>query len=858
MDEDVKRGILTEEKATEILSTYGIVTADVAETGSKKSLAKATKELIASRINLTKADVGMLARVAALVFTIYKCNKAVEEAREKAQELGSSFKDASSEIEDYKSKIEDLQNTIHDSNSSIEDVTEARKSLMSIQDELIDKYGTEQSVIDNVTKSINGQTEALDNLTQSKWQETKNEFNDGGFWNDAANFFQGQDNIERMLNEYGEKTIAIKWADFADINKLTDEMIAKLENIGINIKVNTDNLQGVRDFDSLTESISDTTGASLSITGNAEEIYNQLLSLQELIGNDDSLDKLYDKVENTATSYKDLTDSYKDFYNQYVLMQKILTDDSNYADTFKNITDAYEKYQDAFTSGDESKIKEASDEYAEIVATAMDNAIANGDSDVATYFENMYPTLQSVVDGWKFNLAFDTDTDGLQDKVQSVLDKCKDENGRNLIAEEILGLGEANQQYQDLVSIANSYNMSIEEMIELLKERNLVSAMDYQGLVGLFGQENVNKLSPEDLEIAYHIKNVGNMTFDELQAEIQRLKEASNDTTPLSITETVDQLNTRLKPAFDSLKSAYQDIFTDDGQLDLNSIDILSTCDAIKSKLDELNKIEGITVDYSAFEDFVRVLRNTESTESDVEDAFDSLATSITNAGLSGTEDFETMKAALEDLGVANETIVAFQALAESTEALKESGLDLEDATYAQLDAFAREKLGAEDAAQGVAILVYQQMLIAENPLDTMASIQALANLGGKAAETAGILAELAQIMAQIGNLQTWMSNNPDADVGLIEATLGGLQKRAESLKSQVLAGVDFENVGGGASKAGSAGSKAGDAYVDAFEKELEELETLHDQGKITEKEYLDWLRVDIYALFRSNAECKK
>lgn len=32
---------------------------------------------------------------------------------------------------------------------------------------------------------------------------------------------------------------------------------------------------------------------------------------------------------------------------------------------------------------------------------------------------------------------------------------------------------------------------------------------------------------------------------------------------PLSVSDTIDQLNTQLKPAFDSLKSAYQDIFTD-------------------------------------------------------------------------------------------------------------------------------------------------------------------------------------------------------------------------------------------------------------------------------------------------------
>lgn len=43
----------------------------------------------------------------------------------------------------------------------------------------------------------------------------------------------------------------------------------------------------------------------------------------------------------------------------------------------------------------------------------MTTAIANGDSDVVTYFENMYPTLKSIVNSWNFNVAFDTDTDDL-------------------------------------------------------------------------------------------------------------------------------------------------------------------------------------------------------------------------------------------------------------------------------------------------------------------------------------------------------------------------------------------------------------------------------------------------------------
>ncbi len=591
LDETVKRGVLTKEKAKEILSSFGAVNADKLEIGSKKGLAKATKELIKDRIRLSKFDISVIAGVTTLIAVLYKFSKVIKEVRDKAQELGDSYKETSSTIDEYKSKIEELYKVINDESSSIEDTTNARKSLLSVQDELIDKFGTEESVINNVTDAINGQTEALDKLSKVKWQEAKNDFTHGGFWNDVANFFQGTDNIERMLDEYGEQTIYFPWAEYAgSLTKITDDMVAQLENIGVNIKVSTNNLQGIRDFDSLTESIVGQRGISLSITGNADEIYNKILSLQNLINGDDSFGNLYKNIERHADSYKELTEKYKNFYDQYILQEKIFADDSQYTDTFKNITDAAQKYNDAFISGDKSEIKEAADEYADFVSTAMTTAIANGDSDVATYFENMYPTLKSIVNGWNFNVAFDANTNDLQGKVQNVLDELKDENDRSLTAEEILGLGESNAQYQALIAIAHTYNMTIEEMIELLKKRNLVSNLDYQGLVGLFGQDNIDKLSSEDLEIAYTIKNVGSMTFEQLQEKIQKTKEITSDE-PLSFSSALSSESlSKFQSTIGSLKSSLTTLYNGD----YSSTELISALTSINSAMADIGKADSI------------------------------------------------------------------------------------------------------------------------------------------------------------------------------------------------------------------------------------------------------------------------
>ena len=313
----------------------------------------------------------------------------------------------------------------------------------------------------------------------------------------------------------------------------------------------------------------------------------------------------------------------------------------------------------------------------------------------------------------------------------------------------------------------------------------------------------------------------------ELEAETVELD------TQLSISQTLDQLNTQLKPAFDSLQSAYHDIFTDDGKFALNSIDILSTCDTIKSKLDEMSDPEGLNldVDYSAFEDFVSVLNNTESTEYDVETAFDSLATSITRAALSGAEDFDTMKAALEDLGVVNSEMVAFDALISNAEALKEAfneagleGIDLRTATYDDIEAFTKGIVSAENYSQAVNLLKIQKILCAENPLDTSGDIMSLYLL----ANAAGIATDAITHLMTLNAAYEKASAEGDTAAALIAK--GKMEVVKQNIANQFAHlgdNVDFGNIGGGKASAGKAGSDAGKSYKEGLKEELSDLNSV-------------------------------
>ena len=131
----------------------GTIALDSLTTSSKAAV-------IGMRALSTVLNVGITLAVTAVISGIYKLATYQKTLADSASEAGSKLKESADNIADYKTKIEELQSTINDSSSSYADVTQARKDLMSIQDEMIDKYGDEKGAIDNITDAIKGQTDA--------------------------------------------------------------------------------------------------------------------------------------------------------------------------------------------------------------------------------------------------------------------------------------------------------------------------------------------------------------------------------------------------------------------------------------------------------------------------------------------------------------------------------------------------------------------------------------------------------------------------------------------------------------------------------------------------------------------------
>lgn len=470
--------------------------------------------------------------ISQVVSGLFEMANASKDVADKASQAASEFNDTKSSIEDYKERIAELQKVESDSSSSIEEVVNARTELRAIQSELIDKYGDEADSINIITEAIDKQADALDGLTNLKWQETLNGFNEETFWQKIGNRLSGyEDQIARMNAEYANMTQDIM---LGSINgKDQQELAANLfKKYGGQTVTGEDGLLYAR------------------MSGNATDVYQNILKIQKEI-NDLGYDfgnGFENNLTKIANGLKETSDKYKDFYDQYVLNEEIFNNDA-YTKQFKAINDAYDKYNKAQIEGDQNTIKAEADNFAQTLTDAI--ASAKDNAAVADYFRSMYPELEDIVNSWEFNLDFSANTDNVKSDLEDLLNgEFKGWTSDELLDFDFSTATESQKNaYTELSDLANKYHMDVADLIPVLEQMGLVVSESYNELVSKFGQDNVSTLSPEDLQIAYSVSDGTISSWDELIARIAEAKaEATTfDTTKFETSmKAVDALNTAL------------------------------------------------------------------------------------------------------------------------------------------------------------------------------------------------------------------------------------------------------------------------------------------------------------------------
>ena len=394
------------------------------------------------------------------------------------------------------------------------------------------------------------------------------------------------------------------------------------------------------------------------------------------------------------------------------------------------------------------------------------------------------------------------------------------------------------QNFKDDLSLTGEASPELDNVINKLEFIDNLLLAPSENLKNFLNSDEIVKDTAKLTELAYsgeltesqfkesfskintYLKENG-LTFQDLisvlgiyRDELEGLPEGNKSADLLGISETITELDTKLKPAMDALGEAYQDIFTSDGFTRENiGLDMFSS---IKDELDELNKIEGINVDYSSFDEFVKILSKTNLTADEADEAFDNLASSIYNninaSGVLNSENAQMVSEMLRSIGVVNHYELALEAFELQEQYLADNKEELVKATNDKILAFLNEAGASETARQYLFTLIAQEKIFNNEDLNAQQKIEELEELATAYGQTA--------LAAKIANMEK------SAELGHYtidyDKELKSLQAHLNDSIGQVK--VDFNSIDTNAS---SAGKKAAEEYKDALKDELSDLDTV-------------------------------
>lgn len=775
----------------------GTGSAQTFATNQKAIQTSVTKTGVASKVaavglNIFKTalNMGIMLGVSELITGVIELATYSDKLADSAQSLGNDFKDSENDISNYKDRIQELNDKINDSSTPYADVIQARKDLMTIQNEMIEKYGDEKGAIEDITNAIKGQADAFNNLNMTQYNKMVNDFNKtGGIVGKIQNAFAGS-NFEQMKKNEKSYSDKIDMSYNSDLDNYIKSLGAK-------------------------QVISDR-GSYFELNGTLEEVYEKMKSIQE-VANQLGEDKYANRLSDQINDAQELTDKYKDMYDAYVLYEQVLKD-TDYSSAYQQAMSDYQNYQKQATENgfDSEEAKKASEQYAQNMSEAIQKALENDDDEVANYFESLYPDLQSIVETWKFkakitpewddgstNDNYDKKTDKEmkealgafnnaeeiknfnsetatkeQKNAMTTLQKIAEQNFHNdidaLVDAAIALYGLETQGEQDFIdklngkSLSNNKKRKQEDNLTAGASATMSNAASKSNITSnnkvdnKTAKEFYNSLTSDEdkaLVVSDDFNRVlaqqtgtlenGKYSVDSYTNALKQLKDAQDgangSASELSISDAItkiDDLQTKMK----DLDGIMADFVSGDG------IDVSN----LSGIVDSFQKMKdaGQDVDMTNVENAIKQISDASSLK-EAQSALDSLCTEYVYASgvLDGLTDSNASLIAerLKGIGVANAEQIVEQQLEAQKLATKIETEGLTDATLAEIQAYMDEQGYSEQAQQALYQLLLTKIDINNNPIDTASDIQQLINLANAAGAAKNYVLALQNILANLG-----------------------------------------------------------------------------------------------------------
>ena len=444
-------------------------------------------------------SVGISFLISAAISGIMKLANAEKEAAEAAKEAAKAseeLKKQNESLDDYKQQITELRTSLDSNTLSESEAYDARKKLLSIQDELIDKFGLEKDGINLVTGAINDQIAAIDELSQNNAQQWLN--NNQKSINDAIDYFndpEGGSNLDAL----GTATSITNWGP----TKHVVDMVSEYAKTREHMQTIDDPLlrQDITFKGSIEEVKTEVEDFQAWLADKEDETQTQLNNLTSLPPSEQTNDikKQIKSLENDLEQIKDLREdigkeaTYGFGEDSTYASNKALMDEieqqtalAKYADEYYKIIEAQNAFKEAQAKGDQEGMKKALSDLDSATKSAMDTASED-------YMDEFFSDLGDEFKVQEFELNVTLNEDGLKTKLQDIIDEggekglsALDDNAiKDMIDKDlnVKGATDASGKYTEaqisgliaLQAEADNAGISIENLIKILTNLGLIA-----------------------------------------------------------------------------------------------------------------------------------------------------------------------------------------------------------------------------------------------------------------------------------------------------------------------------------------------------------------------------------------------
>lgn len=792
------------------VATGAQATATTAETAANnknttsliKNTAETIKNTAAKVANLVATHpiiTGVTVAVVAAVAVWYRYSKSIDYAIKKHKKLLESQKEEAEviqkNIDSTKEKINSLEELTKQYESAVEgssEYYELANKIAELDPSLTIGYTSNGDAILADTEKIRDQIEALKELREEQLQQKKD---------NSKNII---DTSSTLLNDYNEK------------KKSFEDEIKELEAKRDDAQKDVDrliNVDGLNDEDMVLQSAK-----------NAVGMYQGMI----------------DNIKN-GTEYKEVINNIKE-------QQKELIE--NFVYLFDEIPDSL--------STAEKEYEKSIRQFALDIAKSSEKALSSDE------FLSLYNGLENRLNRDALTKLFE-----LNDKNLPVSEYQKE--AQDIYDLLIKSLDESGFELDDNNKLALSVALKIDEKSkkDFINDQNrFAQSLGVTGVQSREAQYWYSKLSVDDIKLVEkHIDEISNSVkfisadnfVSGLDKALEDLKGTNEEVETLK-DFTLKDLSENVTSKLSSIESLYNTFNSDIINGEKTRLDI-DDVEGLRSSLvaSDENPL-GVTTEQ--FEEFERVVADGTHSVEEMQDAFDKLSTEFVDATLAvnGYTDANKnlIKAQLEDAGYTKESVDAYVEYKSALLGIQEVANNIDFDFNSKNGAEEINKLA--DAANNSSLAIQQyaaEILLAANykdeAFDSSASIANLKALKTVCGETAPVIDLLIQLMNTYQRLQAAIASGQTQMISGLQAEANRLHAEIQEAMTVELEPIQLDSKA--TQDAKDAGKEVADEYVEAFEKELKELDDLRDAGILGEKDYLNRLQALYIKYFANRKE---